>query len=192
MPIVHLSDATMIVADVVAWGVIQGGAGYLAHRLPDRCFDHDTWWTRPRRIERDGRLYDAFRIKRWKDRLPEAGDMFAGGLSKRSLPGTSRIALERFATATRRAEWTHRLPALVSPVFALWNRPWISAVMIAYGIGLNAPFIAIQRYNRLRVSRALTRRPDGSAARAESRSERPSLASARERNARDTTGNSIP
>jgi len=33
-----------------------------------------------------------------------------------------------------------------------------SAVMVLYGVATNAPFIAIQRYNRARVARVLARR----------------------------------
>ena len=43
------------------------------------------------------------------------------------------------------------------PLFVLWNPPPIAAVMVAYGVLVNAPFIAIQRYNRARVSRVLRR-----------------------------------
>ena len=52
----------------------------------------------------------------------------------------------------------HWMCLLVSPLFALWNPPWIAVVMVVYGVGINAPFIAIQRYNRARLLRLIARR----------------------------------
>ena len=37
-------------------------------------------------------------------------------------------------------------------VFALWNPPLAAALLITYGVAVNLPFIAIQRYNRFRVA----------------------------------------
>jgi len=172
--------AVLVVVDVVAWAAFHSATGYAVHRAPARWFDHDTSLTRPRRWERDGRVYERFGIRRWKDRLPEAGDLFRGGVSKRRIPTAAHGGLARFAAETRRAEWGHVTCAACAPLFALWNPPWIAAVMIAYGVAVNAPFVAVQRYNRLRISRALARRSRRSAAAPSSRS------------SRGTTGNSIP
>ena len=43
------------------------------------------------------------------------------------------------------------------PLFALWNPPVGVVLMVAYGVVVNAPFIAIQRYNRARAERLLAR-----------------------------------
>ena len=114
-----------------------------------------------RPVERGGRLYERLRIRRWKDRLPEAGALFAGGVSKRRLAAD----LERFAAETRRAEYGHWLAMACAPVFALWN-PLMGVVLMAtYSVVVNAPFIAIQRYNRQRAQRVLTRRSAAAPAR---------------------------
>lgn len=168
------ASAVLVLTDVAAWAVIHAGTGYLAHRLPESFCTHDTWVTRLRGFERSGAIWRRLRVRRWKDRLPEAGDVFAGGVSKRHLPDRSSAGLQQFAAMTRRAEYGHWMCAVASPVFALWNPRWIAAVMVIYGIAVNAPFIAIQRYNRLRIEGVLGR------------------PSARSRSARDTTGNSIP
>src|SRR3954453_20867225 len=124
LPLVHLSDGLAVAVDATAWAIIQASAGYFAHRLPPHRLDHDTWLTRERRFERGGRLYERFGIRRWKDALPEAGAVFAGGMTKahrtRSVDG-----LIAFAVETRRAEISHWIPGLVSPVFLLWNRPLV-------------------------------------------------------------------
>lgn len=158
-----MANVPTVIVDIAAWGVIHAGTGYLVHRLGDRRFDHDTVLTHARRFERDGRSYERLAIRRWKDRLPEAGDTFAGGVSKRSMQGRDDADLRLFAVETRRAELGHLLAAVASPVFFIWNTVPVSVAMVVYGIAVNAPFIAIQRYNRLRISRVLARRSRTSA-----------------------------
>ena len=187
LPLVTLPAPALVAVDVVAWGVFHGATGYAVHRAPQRWFTGDTWLTRPRRWERGGRTYERLGIRRWKDRLPEAGALFAGGVSKRRIPGSTEGGLARLAAETRRAEWGHALAAACAPLFALWNPAWIAAVMVAYGVVVNAPFMAVQRYNRLRVNRALGRRARRSAGAASAAS-----AAARSRSSRGTTGSSIP
>lgn len=156
MPLVELSSTALVVADVVAWGIISATVGYLAHRLPDDRLDHDTRLLRIRRFERGGRVYERrLRIARWKDRMPEAGALFPGGFSKRAV---TRADLGRYLLETRRAELTHWAIMASAPLFLLWN-PWtIWPAMVAYAVVANLPCIVIQRYNRARVLRILKRR----------------------------------
>jgi glycosyl-4,4'-diaponeurosporenoate acyltransferase len=153
--VVHLSLGWTIVLDVVVWAVVGVVVGYVMHRMPLRRLDRDTWLTRIRPIEDDGRLYDRVRIKRWKDRTPELGGLFAGGVSKRSSGGRSR--LERFAAETRRAEYTHWLVMAAGPFFALWNPWYLTIAMVVYGVVANLPCLVIQRYNRARITRIAVR-----------------------------------
>ena len=165
MPLVHLANVPTVLVDIAAWGAIHAGTGYLVHRLSDTHFEVDTRLTVARRWEQGGRFYERVAIRRWKDRLPEAGDVFAGGVSKRSILGRDDDDLKKFAVETRRAELGHVLAAIASPVFAVWNTVPVTFVMVVYGVAVNAPFIAIQRYNRLRISRILTRRSRTSSSR---------------------------
>ena len=178
VPFFHLGNWAMVGLDIVAWGAIHAGTGYLAHRLPATFCERDTWLTRLRGWEQSGRLWRILRVHSWKDRLPEAGDVFEGGVSKRSLPALDDAGLLQFAASTRRAEIGHWSAAVCSPIFLVWNPLWITGVMVVYGLAVNAPFIAVQRYNRLRVSRVLVRRASRRAASA--------------RRDADTTGNNIP
>ncbi len=147
-----------IAVDVVAWGVFHAGTGYAAHRLGERRLTHDGWWLRPRRFEDGGRFYRrALRIHRWKDRLPEAGALFDGGISKRELPGRDATGLAVFVRETRRAELAHWWAMACSPLFLLWNPPLASALLVAYGVLVNLPFIVVQRYNRFRLQPLLAR-----------------------------------
>ncbi|WP_270170863.1 hypothetical protein [Paenibacillus sp. SYP-B4298] len=108
---------------------------------------------------REEQFYErALRIRSWKDRVPELGDLFPGGLSKQRLYGYSREALLRFAAETRRGELTHWLAMLPSPLFFLWNSAPSGWLMVGYALAANLPFIAIQRYNRRRLLRVVERR----------------------------------
>ena len=201
MRVVHLSDPVTLVVDVVAWGLIHAGAGYLAHRTSVAWLSHDRWLFRERRFERGGRLYTrGLRIGRWKDRLPEAGDVFAGGISKRHVTAAEDGGLERYVVETRRAELGHWLAAAPGALFVLWNPPAVVPIMIAYGLLVNLPFVAVQRYNRIRACRVLRARAaragldgrDGREARDSGSAPAAASARARRRRSRDARGSSIP
>ena len=142
---------TVVVANVVAWAVFHSATGVYVHRLPIDRLHHDGPILRLRRFERGGDVYVRLGVKRWKDRLPEAGALLPGGVSKRTSGGD----LERFVVETRRAERGHWLAMACGPIAALWNPPIGAVAMVAYGVVVNAPFIAVQRYNRARALRVL-------------------------------------
>jgi len=180
---VSLPLGAVIAVDAAAWCAIQAGAGYLVHRLPDASLAADRGLLRERSWERGGRLYrDRLAVARWKHRLPEGGAVFRGGFDKRSLRGASSEHLERYRRETRRAELGHWLALAPLPLFALWNPPVLWPAMVVYAVAVNGPCIVAQRYNRLRLSRVLAARLNGS------RRSTP----ARVRSSRGTSGSSIP
>lgn len=135
-----------------AWSTV---CGYVAHRLPIRWLDEDTWLFRLRASERDGRVYDrVLRIKRWKDLLPEAGALFRGGFAKRRVH-RDREYLERFLVETRRAELAHWPILALGPTFYAWMPWWLATAMLGYALVANVPCILVQRYNRARLERIL-------------------------------------
>ena len=149
-----------IVVDVIAWGVFHAATGYAAHRLGDARLARDGRLLRLRRFEAGGRWYRRrLRIHRWKDRLPDAGDLFAGGISKRELPSHDAAGLRLFERETRRAELAHWWALACGLLFPLWNPPLAAALLVGYGVAVNLPFIAIQRYNRARLQALAVRRP---------------------------------
>jgi glycosyl-4,4'-diaponeurosporenoate acyltransferase len=155
--IVHLSNPVTCVVDVIAWGLVHAATGYAVHRLPVARLG-DGWLYRRRRFETERLYRRVLRVPRWKDRVPEAGAVFAGGLSKRHLPPAAAGGLERFVVETRRAELGHWAAAGAGPFFLLWN-PWPAGIaLIVYGVAANLPCIVIQRYNRLRAERVLAAR----------------------------------
>ena len=156
--IVHLSDPAVVGVSIIAWLVIGLGSGYSFNRLPVSRFSHDNFVTRPRAFEANGAFYQRrLRIRRWKDRLPEAGDFFPGGFSKRHLNGRSEQHLNRFVAETRRAEMVHWTNLCAGPLFLIWCRPLIGGLMVLFGVVTHLPFIAVQRFNRERLQLLLVR-----------------------------------
>jgi glycosyl-4,4'-diaponeurosporenoate acyltransferase len=148
----------VVAADAAVWAGWSAVVGYAAHRIPAERLASDGPVTRLRPVERDGRVYERLRIRRWKDRLPELGDAFPGGVLKRGLRSGTSADLRRLVAETRRAELVHwAIPAVV-PVFALWNPAYLMAAMVAYAVVANLPCLVVQRYNRGRLLRVLARR----------------------------------
>ena len=140
---------TVALANVAWWAFVHTATGYAVHRLPVSVLQRGGVrpWER-RAYER------VLRVRRWKDRLPEAGALFAGGVSKRNV---RRSSVERFVVETRRAELGHWLAMLGGPVSVLWNPIAGDVAMVAYGVLVNAPFVVVQRYNRARALRVIGR-----------------------------------
>jgi glycosyl-4,4'-diaponeurosporenoate acyltransferase len=156
--VVHLPLGWTVVVDVAVWGAWSALVGLAAHLLPTRWLTRDGFVLCLRPAERDRSVYRRMRIKRWKDRLPEAGSLFAGGFSKRAMRQRDPAYLERFVVETRRAELTHWWVMLAAPFFLLWNPVALGAVMVVYALAANVPCLLVQRYNRARLQRLLDRR----------------------------------
>ncbi|MDQ2678734.1 MAG: hypothetical protein M3Y51_08315 [Actinomycetota bacterium] len=157
--LVQLSDPVAVAVSCLAWVLVGVVSGYLLVRLPSTRFAHDTWLTRPRAFEDSGRWYQKrLRIRRWKDRLPEKGDLFRDGFSKRHLVDRSDAHLQRFVEETRRAEYVHWCNLGAGPLFLIWCTPLLGSVMIGFGVAAHLPFIVVQRFNRERLCRILDRR----------------------------------
>ncbi len=158
-PVTGRTRARRIAVAALVWAALHSLTGLVAHRVDVRRLDHDGRLLRPRHFEVGGRWYRRWlHIHRWKDALPEAGDLFTGGVSKRHVVDLDDAGLERFVRETRRAELGHWWAMACGPVFVLWTprRAW--APLIGYGVAVNAPFIAIQRYNRFRTQAILEHR----------------------------------
>ena len=125
--------------------------------LPRSWFNPDRWPYRLADWEDGGEFYRrALHIERWKDHLPA----FAGGtrFDKKHLAARDPQYLSRFITETCRGESNHLRAIGSVVVMRLWTplALWLVLLMIA-ALG-NLPFIAIQRYNRPRLQRALALR----------------------------------
>lgn len=150
-----MSAGRIVVLDALVWAVWSTAVGYALHRVPAERLAHDGPLTRIRPWEREGRVYEHLRIRRWKDLLPDLGTLFRGGVAKRSLATRDPAALRRLAAETRRAELVHWAVPAATPLFALWSPPWLLAAMAAYAVAANLPCLVVQRYNRGRLERIL-------------------------------------
>ena len=103
-------------------------------------------WENRRRYER------WLGVRRWKDRLPEAGTWF-GGVSKRHLPSVQEGGRARFAAESLRAERVHFALLAVIPLTMAWSRGWWVVINVAFGLVVNMPCIIVARYNRIRLTR---------------------------------------
>jgi glycosyl-4,4'-diaponeurosporenoate acyltransferase len=158
LPLVELSTFWTITSDILAWLVIHLGVSYGLTRMPARWFSPEAWLFAERRWERGGVLYDRlFRVKQWKSFLPDGAALFRSGFRKKALTQWDQAYLERFLQETCRGELTHWITFLWSPLFFLWNLPFVGVIMIAYALVANAPCVITQRYNRSRFRRVLRR-----------------------------------
>jgi glycosyl-4,4'-diaponeurosporenoate acyltransferase len=137
-----------ILVNAGAWALIQLGLVFIANRIPHHRFASAA-------KERNERFYRSLGIRIWKDKLPDGGNWFSRGFSKRQLRGRSIAELSRFARETRRAELVHWCAIAALPLFKLWNSWPAMLVNASYAIAANLPCILVQRYNRGRIARIL-------------------------------------
>ena len=65
--------------------------------------------------------------------------------------------LQVFIRETWRGELCHWTVLAFTPLFFLWNPWWADLVCLAYALAANLPCIIVQRYNRLRLRKLLSR-----------------------------------
>jgi glycosyl-4,4'-diaponeurosporenoate acyltransferase len=152
--LIELPIAWIIVLNVGGWLAIQLGLAWLFTKLPTAWFDAPNAFA----WEQAGRFYEVvFRIKAWKDRLPDAARWFGGGFAKATLSEKNRAYLERFIRETWRGELCHWAAIACMPGFFLWNPWWGDLIILAYALAANLPCVLAQRYNRLRLRRLWAR-----------------------------------
>jgi glycosyl-4,4'-diaponeurosporenoate acyltransferase len=156
--LLSLPSLPTVLLDIAAWLIIHMGVSYLMTHIPLGLFDTGFWLHKPRKWEKNGKIYvRKFRLKKWKRRLPDGAALFKKGFQKKHLMGLDRVYLDNFIRETCRAELTHWTMFLFSAVFFIWNPWYVGIVMIVYAILVNMPCIIIQRYNRIRLKRVYSR-----------------------------------
>ena len=129
---------------------------YLCVKIPISLFEKDIWWFKPKNWEYRGRIYkNIFKVKKWRNIVPDGGGLFKGGFPKKHLESSDPQYLKTFYDETKRAELTHWLTILPAPIFFLWNIRWVGIVMIVYALIANIPCILLQRYNRARLANVI-------------------------------------
>jgi glycosyl-4,4'-diaponeurosporenoate acyltransferase len=102
------------------------------------------------RWEKEGEIYQHyFRIKAWKDKMPELGNQF----SKDHMESAETEYLNRFIIESVRAELCHELALILSIPLILHAGQLVIEGALLYSLLANIPFCMIQRYNRPRLEK---------------------------------------
>ncbi len=152
IPLVDLPGPLLIIANALAWPIIQVGCGYISHRLSYETLNCLSRILRTRSWELEGTLYQRlFRVKKWKSLLPSGGTIFPGGFSLKRVESLDRAYLKRWVIESYRAEVAHWTALFPVVLFLLWNPPLGWAINVLYALIVNVPCIIVQRYNRPRL-----------------------------------------
>lgn len=117
---------------------------FRADAFPYRCFD----------FEREGRIYEKFKIRKWQSKAPDMSRILPFMMPKKRLLQGFEDKLPRMIQETCVAEWIHSLLSVAGlACLGIWSGPGGIAVTVLYIILGNVPFIIIQRYNRPRLLR---------------------------------------
>ncbi|WP_432353272.1 glycosyl-4,4'-diaponeurosporenoate acyltransferase [Sporosarcina sp. A2] len=159
MPIVELPLIWIIVVDAIAWAFFHIAISLLTVRIPFQWFIRNKHLFESFHFERQGNLWQRlFRVKSWKQLIPDGTMVIRKGYTKKSLHGNDMSSLEEFVVESRRAELTHWLSIAPVALFFLWNPVWASLLNVAYAVLFNVPIVIAQRYNRPRLERLIARK----------------------------------
>ncbi|MBF7016005.1 glycosyl-4,4'-diaponeurosporenoate acyltransferase CrtO family protein [Staphylococcus durrellii] len=136
------------------WFVVHMSLSLLGTFMPDHFFTNKRRYFKTFSWEHNGQFWQQyFKVKLWKDYLPDGSKMNPKVKSKRQLTNfNDKENIKIFIIETRRAEFIHLL--CIIPGFIFYNkRPLIKYINIIYPFVANAPFIIAQRYNRPKLER---------------------------------------
>ena len=155
MRVIFLPTLITIILDILAWLIIQLSIAKLSLRISSK-FLKEFRLFKVLKFENEPSIYQTiFKIRYWKDKLPEGSKIINASLSKKQLDNNNKNYLENFLIEINRGELSHWLQILPAPLFFLFNVEWVGWMMIGYAFAFNAPFIMIQRFNRARLLRVL-------------------------------------
>lgn len=150
------NDFWLILSYFVIWTIIMVGSAYLFYKLPNKCYNPNSFIFREKKWERYGIFYEKFfMIKNWKSFLPDGGAIVKNGFRKKHLKTSNDEYLEQFLIESCRAEATHILPIILSFVFAFYNPINVVIIMFVFSLAVNLPCLITQRYNRIRINKIL-------------------------------------
>lgn len=117
--------------------------------IPKKWMHYDRFPYRSFLFEKNGKIYNAIHIHRWREKLPDMSKIFPDMMPSKKLPKKATSAqLERMVQETCVAELIHNLLCVLGfGCVLLWKGAggWIVALLYMAG---NIPFSVIQRYNR--------------------------------------------
>ncbi|MBQ4564122.1 MAG: glycosyl-4,4'-diaponeurosporenoate acyltransferase [Lachnospiraceae bacterium] len=144
----------------VIYLALTGFWGFLVGRiLPKKWFKHDSTWFSSRAFELDGKFYDRFAIRKWKDHLPDMSKVFPRWMPSKS-PKMGRQTAEDVKLNLQEtcvAEVIHNVLAMLGfGCVRIWSGPGGVVMALLCLLG-NVPFVMVQRYNRPRFAKLYDR-----------------------------------
>lgn len=126
--------------------------GILSHvigeALPRRWFLWGKFPYRAWKWEKNGKIYDALKIRAWKDRMPDKSRVVKSMVPKRVGACPTSASVYRLIEETCVAEAVHACLCLLAfPICFFWDGA-VGLLFAMIFILCNIPFIMIQRYNR--------------------------------------------
>lgn len=132
----------------------------LCINISSRFFSPKRFLYLQQRWEKNGAFYvKTLHIKKWKDYLPQY--VAKDGFSKKKLKQDAQKDLQyinMFIIETCRAEWNHVVCCMYWIVSFFVNSFCYAVIFSLIPVLANLPFIAIQRYNRIRLQKLVDKR----------------------------------
>lgn len=123
-------------------------AHYIGEELPRGLFLPERFPYKPYAWEKDGKIYEALGIRRWKTRVPDMSRVMKDMLPKRIERSATSAEVDMLIKETCVAEFVHKVLCVLSlGVYLIWKNT-VGVILAAVCIVCNLPFIMIQRYNR--------------------------------------------
>lgn len=134
---------TIIYITVIGQACFWGGM-----LLPRESFCEDKFPYAPFKWEKDGKVYDKFRVKQWKSKAPDMSKV-SDLLFPKRIVSTSPAGLDRLVKESCVAELMHYILCILSfGIYMIWkNRVGVILTVLYIVLG-NLPYVMIQRYNR--------------------------------------------
>ena len=121
-----------------------------------RRFDPTVFPFRNFAFEKQGKLYEKLKIRKWKDSLPDMSRYIKWLAPKNLKSGATPAHLQTLIQESCVAGLSHAILAILSHGVLIWwknGRAWI--FLAVYNLLFNLPYIMIQRYNRPRFIKML-------------------------------------
>ena len=123
----------------------------LGRLLPDTWFREDSWFFQCFDWEKGGRVYNAFHIRKWQNKVPDMSRLFPGIMQEKKISRNFREDLPLMIRETCIAEFIHWVLCIAGlGCLRIWPGFGGFVTAFLYTLG-NLPFIMIQRYNRPRL-----------------------------------------
>lgn len=138
---------------LVAIGVISFILGRV---VPKRWFCYDKFPFHSKNPQKENDLYNALKVRKWKEKLPDMSTILPNIMPSKKLPTTiTSEQLELMVQETCVAEAIHWFLSILGfGCVSIWKKAGGWIISSLYGLG-NLLFVIIQRHNRPKLLRLL-------------------------------------